>query len=186
MLPHGLLAVSAIADSDCDVDDCIKVVAERVNCPDGWTCTNEAPAFLDCWENITGMDDAQISSSFEDHLARTPPSLGGVDIAVPTGTMIYAAKDGEVVEIEGSLPEGDTTTSKGNFVRIDYDDDTQGVYLHLKSVQVENGDKVTAGQAIGVSNKTGSGVTGAHLHYSQYDSRDGGDQVDPLLDHSHC
>lgn len=42
----GLLASagSLLADDDeCDVDDCIKVVAEIVECTEGWTCSDGMP-----------------------------------------------------------------------------------------------------------------------------------------------
>ena len=74
-------------------------------------------------------------------------------------------------------------TGNGNFVRISYDDGTEGVYLHLLSVYVGTGDGVAAGEQIGTSNDTGDSQ-GPHLHYTQYDDEDSA--VDPTAEHDAC
>lgn len=54
--------------------------------------------------------------------------------------------------------------------------DFSSLYGHLSQVFVSAADTVTAGQAIGITGKTGR-VTGEHLHFS---IRAGGRWVDPL------
>lgn len=88
----------------------------------------------------------------------------GIDIGINTGVGVLAAQSGTVVEIEDSFAENQGS-GNGNFVRINYDDGTQGVYLHLKSAVVAVGDTVTLGQGIGISNNTGASNS-PHLHYS--------------------
>ncbi len=102
---------------------------------------------------------------------------------MPTGTPVCAAKDGVVEEELDEIPVKDKSTPNGNFVRINYDDGTEGVFLHLESASVEKGDSVDAGDLVGTSNETGS-TFGAHLHYTQYD--DQGETVDPVLEHPDC
>lgn len=41
----------------------------------------------------------------------------------------------------------------------------QNTYMHLSSVDVKVGDKVQAGQRLGMSGNTGTRATGEHLHF---------------------
>src|SRR5690606_25105510 len=88
-----------------------------------------------------------------------------IDIAMPEGTPIVAARAGVVVKIENSQ-SGRGNNPAGNFVRIIHDDGTMGVYLHLMrgSVDVREGTRVEVGQQIARSGNTGNS-TGPHLHF---------------------
>ena len=85
----------------------------------------------------------------------------GVDFGIPNGTPIIAAADGTVEKV------GFEDGGYGNFVKIAH---TDGVtkfytyYAHLQSTSVSNGQKVTAGTVVGLSNNTGAS-TGPHLHF---------------------
>ena len=95
----------------------------------------------------------------------SPKGRYAVDIAMPVGTPIIAARAGTVLEVRnnqgGRLPD-----PAGNHVRILHDDGTHGAYLHLKrgSVQVKTGQKVKAGTLLGRSGSSGRS-TGPHLHF---------------------
>jgi len=88
-----------------------------------------------------------------------------VDIVMPVGTPVMAARDGMVVSLDQKQREGNGSKA-GNYVRILHDDGTMSVYLHLKQngVVVSEGQKVKAGDMIAHSGNTGSS-TGAHLHF---------------------
>ena len=88
-----------------------------------------------------------------------------------------------VLEIEDRYSEGGRSTPNGNFVRINYDDRTEGVFLHLLEVFVEGGQGIGAGEVIGTSNDTGRS-SGPHLHYTQYDESD--TPVNPVESHASC
>lgn len=95
----------------------------------------------------------------------TPKGRHAVDIAMPVGTPIVAARGGIVVQTE-SDQRGRSPNPAGNHVRILHDDGTMGVYLHLQegSVRVSEGQRVQAGALIARSGNTGRS-TGPHLHF---------------------
>ena len=88
-----------------------------------------------------------------------------IDIAMPEGTQIIAARSGTVIKTENGQ-SGRGANPSGNFVRILHDDGTMGVYLHLKqgSVSVKEGERVVVGTPLGRSGNTGNS-TGPHLHF---------------------
>ncbi len=95
----------------------------------------------------------------------TPKGRYAVDIAMPEGTPIVAARGGMVVRVENDQ-SGRGDNPSGNFVRILHDDGTMGVYLHLMkgSVAVREGQRIDAGSRIARSGNTGNS-TGPHLHF---------------------
>ena len=88
-----------------------------------------------------------------------------MDIAMPEGTPIIAARSGVVVKTENQQA-GRGSDASGTFVRVQHDDGTEGVYLHLKqgSVSVRAGQRVAVGSPLGLSGNTGNS-SGPHLHF---------------------
>jgi murein DD-endopeptidase MepM/ murein hydrolase activator NlpD len=88
-----------------------------------------------------------------------------MDIAMPVGTPIIAARAGTVVKVENGQ-SGRGSDPSGNFVRILHSDGTMGVYLHLSegSVVVSEGQQVSVGSPLGRSGNTGNS-SGPHLHF---------------------
>lgn len=88
-----------------------------------------------------------------------------MDIAMPEGTPIIAARSGVVVKTENEQI-GRGSDASGNFVRVKHDDGTEGVYLHLKqgSVGVRVGQRVAVGSPLALSGNTGNS-SGPHLHF---------------------
>ena len=83
---------------------------------------------------------------------------GGMDIAAPEGTSIFAPADGYVIET------GDYFFS-GKCIFLGHGEGLQTFYAHLSKMDVSPGEFVTRGQKIGEVGATGR-VTGAHLHWS--------------------
>ena len=94
-----------------------------------------------------------------------PKGRYALDIAMPVGTPIVAARAGVVLETHNSQA-GRGPNPAGNFVRILHNDGTMGVYLHLQqqSVRVAVGQRVAIGETIARSGNTGNS-TGPHLHF---------------------
>lgn len=89
-----------------------------------------------------------------------------IDIAMPEGTPVIAARAGQVLAArDGQL--GRAGNSSGNYLRIRHEDGSMGVYLHLQngSLQVKVGDWVALGAPLGRSGNTGNS-TGPHLHFA--------------------
>lgn len=81
----------------------------------------------------------------------------GVDIAAPLGTAVIAAADGVVVE-------RGVSEINGRYILIRHNDHTETFYGHLSRYKAAEGDKVKAGDVIGLVGSTGLS-TGPHLHF---------------------
>lgn len=101
----------------------------------------------------------------------SPANVYAVDIGMPIGTGVFAAREGVVVEIAYSNFAGGTDPEidgpRANIVRVLHDDGTFGLYAHLDraSVRVRPGERVREGQYIADSGNTGF-TTGPHLHFA--------------------
>jgi murein DD-endopeptidase MepM/ murein hydrolase activator NlpD len=93
----------------------------------------------------------------------------GIDIAVPTGTPIRAAKSG-TVRIAGS--EG----GYGNYTCVDHGGGLSTCYAHQEQILVSVGQQVAQAQVIGITDCTGH-CFGPHVHF---EVRINGQAVDPL------
>ena len=94
----------------------------------------------------------------------------GIDLAVPTGTLINAASDGWAV-FEGWHPR------YGNFLLLQHPGDYLTFYGHLSSSLVQVGEKVAAGEPVAVSGNSGRS-SAPHLHF---EIRHRGGFLDPAL-----
>jgi murein DD-endopeptidase MepM/ murein hydrolase activator NlpD len=100
----------------------------------------------------------------------TKATLHAVDIAMPEGIPVVAARAGVVEALEahhGASPDEEPLTYEGNFVRVRHADGSAALYAHLahRSIAVAVGDEVAAGQLLGHSGATGD-VEQAHLHFA--------------------
>jgi murein DD-endopeptidase MepM/ murein hydrolase activator NlpD len=101
----------------------------------------------------------------------TRDSMYAVDVAMPAGTDIVAARDGIVFDVATTNfktgLETDEYAKLASFVRILHDDGTFAVYAHLNwnTIRVRPGDRVLAGQYIADLGNTGSS-SGPHLHFA--------------------
>ena len=100
----------------------------------------------------------------------TRDAAHAVDISMPVGTDVYAARGGVVVDVASTNYRGglDTTLdgAEANIVRILHDDGTYAIYAHLNwnAIRVRPGDRVSRGEYIAESGNTGFS-TGPHLQF---------------------
>lgn len=96
----------------------------------------------------------------------------GIDLAAPTGTPIYAAADGVVLDAGCTSPRCDIPGSLqmpgcGFRVNINHGGGIVTRYCHAVDLNVAPGQQVAAGQVIGWVGSTGHS-TGPHLHFETH------------------
>ena len=98
-----------------------------------------------------------------------PASRNAIDIAMPVGTAVHAAREGTVINVAHRFFRGGLELERrdeANFVQVLHDDGTNAIYAHLQmdTIRVRPGQRVARGEYIANSGNTGySG--GPHLHF---------------------
>ncbi len=111
-----------------------------------------------------------ISQGFDNDVTHSkPPNQYAVDIVMPIGTPVLAARAGKVMDMEDDFhgaAQKERFLTRSNQIRILHDDGTMAVYAHLQanSLRVRQGAKVARGQWIANSGNTGYS-NGPHLHF---------------------
>lgn len=117
-----------------------------------------------------------------DHQFRIAQAFGGkashsdaqnhdaVDIVMPQGTPVLAARDGVVMTVDNDFYGAGLDMARygdrANNIRVVHSDGTMAVYAHLQleGARVHVGQQVHAGQVLALSGDTGY-TTGPHLHF---------------------
>ena len=86
----------------------------------------------------------------------------GIDIPMPSGTPIRAAKSGVVARTGNNSTIG--FRGYGNFVMLDHGNGLRSFYAHCQRVAVIPGQRIMQGEIIGYVGSTGRS-TGPHLHF---------------------
>jgi murein DD-endopeptidase MepM/ murein hydrolase activator NlpD len=112
----------------------------------------------------------QISQGCNSSKSHTGESRFAIDIDMPVGTPVHAARAGTVIKLKEDSDENGSTEDfldKANFVDVLHADDTIATYAHLKrnGVRVRLGERVRVGDVLGYSGNTGYS-TGPHLHFA--------------------
>ena len=127
-----------------------------------------------------------VSQAFPDAITHTTPdSRYAIDVTVPIGTGIYAARGGTVFDVTSTNFEGGidpANAAAANLVQILHDDGTYAVYAHLNwnSIRVRPGDVVARGEYIADSGNTGFS-SGPHLHFAVLRNRGMGSESLPVV-----
>lgn len=102
----------------------------------------------------------KVTSEFENRinpLTGKAELHGGIDLAAPEGTPIYAAAGG-IVTVSG------WHNSYGNYVMVDHGNGMVTLYGHMRNQAVVATQSVIQGQCIGYVGSTGDS-TGNHVHF---------------------
>jgi len=123
----------------------------------------------------------RVVQSYFGDISHNESSKYAVDFEMPTGTAVYAARDGIVVGFYEGSNRGGTHADfmkLTNYIFIRHQDFTIGAYYHLKrnGALVRIGQKVKRGEHIGYSGQTGY-TLGAHLHFEVFKALNGKEQI---------
>ncbi|MDT8410703.1 MAG: peptidoglycan DD-metalloendopeptidase family protein [Wenzhouxiangellaceae bacterium] len=113
-------------------------------------------AFLRAPLNFTRVTSNFNPKRFHPVTRRVRPH-NGTDYGAATGTPVWSAGDGTVIEAGYGA-------ANGNYIFVKHGNHIVTRYLHLSKKQVKRGDRVRQGQTIGRVGATGM-ATGPHLHY---------------------
>lgn len=80
------------------------------------------------------------------------------DVPMPVGTVLAAVFDGTIVHVDRA-----DNSDAGRWLALRHRDGTVFRYLHMERVDVEEGQRVRQGAALGLSGNTGHS-SGPHLH----------------------
>ena len=117
-------------------------------------------------EYILPVTDYVLTSDFG---PRWGTNHNGIDLAVPTGTDVMAAKDGTVIQAGWN-------GGYGISVYIDHGNGVVTRYGHMSKTLVSVGQAVKQGDIVGLSGSTGDS-TGPHVHF---EIREDGAPIDPV------
>ena len=114
-------------------------------------------------EAVTGSFIWPVNGGYVSDPFMSDRSHKGMDIAADSGTDIYAADGGTVIDA------GWNDGGYGNYVMIDHGNGYVTLYGHASEVYVSAGDIVSAGDVIAAVGTTGDS-TGNHCHFEiRYD-----------------
>jgi len=88
---------------------------------------------------------------------------GGIDLVGIDTKNIVCVKDGVVVRSRIVTDRADATWQWGEYAAVSSDDGSVVYYCHLSKRLVQAGQRVKAGDIIGIEGRTGR-ATGSHLH----------------------
>jgi murein DD-endopeptidase MepM/ murein hydrolase activator NlpD len=131
---------------------------------------DQLPTEVDYYPPFPLGQQYMISQGFDNDIThKDPPSMYAVDIVMPVGTPILAARAGKIMDMEDDFhgaAQKERYLTRSNHVRILHDDGTMAVYAHLQanSLRIRQGAQVKRGQWIANSGNTGYS-SGPHLHF---------------------
>jgi len=114
----------------------------------------------------------RVIQGFDSRFSHSGVEQFAVDFWMQVGTPVHAARGGVVARVIESNDKGcwqDGCGAFANFIVVMHDDGTTGEYYHLQQdgALVDEGERVEAGQQIGLSGNTGHTAL-PHLHFAVY------------------
>lgn len=127
---------------------------------DGFSAETRAIASAESGNWAMPVENVNVTSEYGMRfhpIDNTEKMHNGIDFACTRSDTLYAVKDGV---IDSALHEN---TGLGNHLIIQHGEQEYSVYGHMSQLDVQQGDTVEQGQALGKCGTTGSS-TGTHLH----------------------
>ncbi len=130
----------------------------------------DLPDDIDFYPPFPQGQDYPISQGFDgDTTHKGAANRYAVDIVMPVGTPVLAARGGIVMDVEDDFHGGKQTErylDRANRIRIMHNDGSMAVYAHLQpnSARIHKGSRVPSGAWIANSGNTGFS-SGPHLHF---------------------
>ena len=116
------------------------------------------------------LERSRVTSLYGVRSPSRPTGHHGVDFAARRGTPVHAVAAGAV--LEAAYDE-----AWGHYVRIGHGGGRSSLLMHLERIDVEPGQLVAAGEALGTAGASGK-ATGPHLHLEYWQD---GRRLDPRL-----
>jgi murein DD-endopeptidase MepM/ murein hydrolase activator NlpD len=119
---------------------------------------------------VASWKSFEISQGFNGRFSHQKrPNLHAIDVEMPMGAWLAAARGGTVARIKEDYHHSGTArffADKANFVAVLHDDGTYAVYAHIlpDTAVVEPGERVERGDRLARSGSSGFS-TGPHLHF---------------------
>lgn len=157
----ALSSVSSTVDHLESIESDLQAkIQSQINAASGVSTLPAGPASAPSAAGLIWPVSGTLTSGFGGR--SSPGGIGstnhaGIDIAVPEGTPIRAAKGGTVIIAA-------YTGGYGNYTCIDHGSGLSTCYGHQSGYAVSAGQRVSQGQVIGYSGNTGAS-TGPHLHF---------------------
>jgi len=131
-------------------------------CTDGPTALDPEPSYL---LPFPVGDSARLIQGNNGTFTHFGPSAYGFDFRMTIGRAVTAMRAGQVIATEERYIDGNRIPGQENLVFIRHDDGTFARYYHLTTngALVTLGQRVAAGDTIGLSGDTGYSTT-PHLH----------------------
>lgn len=150
-------------------------VADRISISCTWTIGNRNATHDDSYLYLLPYASGKsyrVIQGFNSRFSHSGVEQFAVDFKMDIGTPVHAARGGIVARVEESNDKGcwhDGCGQYANFIVIMHDDGTTGEYYHLQKngALVYVGERVEAGQKIGLSGNTGHTAL-PHLHFAVY------------------
>ncbi|WP_444958276.1 peptidoglycan DD-metalloendopeptidase family protein [Microbulbifer sp. ZKSA002] len=138
---------------------------------------------------VASKQEFKITQSFNGRFSHShQPNQYAIDIAMPIGTYIGAARAGTVILVKDDYHMGGKNRyflDKANYIQVLHEDGTYAGYYHILmgSALVKPGDRVNPGDKLAMSGSSGYS-TGPHLHFALFKNKGFARESIPFLLHN--